>query len=346
MKHRYSALVLAAFVTASTSVAHARDLTIVSWGGPFQEIQREIYFEPYKTQSGKTMLDEAWDGGYGVVQAKVKAGTPNWDVINIEADELELGCTDGMFEPLDWSKIGKKEDFLPNAVTECGIGNVVWSTGLAYDKDVFKEGPKSWADFWDTKKFPGKRALRKTPRYTLEFALMADGVPAADVYSVLGTPEGVERAFAKLDELKPSLVWWEAGSQPVQLLSSKEVAMTSVYNGRISGINRSEGKNFAFVFPQSIYSIDSWAVLKGSPNKDQAMEFIGFVSSPEQMVKMPEHMAYGPTNIAAAQAVPAKYVTELPTTEENMKDAIPLGINFWIDNSEELTKRFTAWLAQ
>ncbi|MDU6376533.1 MAG: ABC transporter substrate-binding protein, partial [Bradyrhizobium sp.] len=268
------------------------------------------------------------------------------DAVQVEAEELELGCSDGIYEKIDWQKIGGKDGFIPAGVSDCGVGAIVWSTGLAYDGDKIKDAPKSWADFWDTAKYPGKRGLRKGAKYTLEFALMADGVPATDVYKVLKTKEGVDRAFKKLDALKADIIWWEAGAQPLQLLSSGQVAMTSVYNGRISNINRTEGKHFGFVFPNSIYAVDSWVVLKGSPNKDAAMNFIAFASQAENQAKLPEYIAYGLPNIAAARLVPEKFAAELPTTPDNLKQAIALDVGFWTDNSEELSKRFNAWLAR
>jgi putative spermidine/putrescine transport system substrate-binding protein len=326
--------------------AQARDLTVVSWGGNFQDAQRKIFFEPYATETGKAVLDESWDGGYGVLQAKVKAGVPNWDVVEVEAEELALGCADGIYEKLDWDKLGGKEAYLPAAVSECGVGNIVWSTGLSYDGEKLVEGPKTWADFWDTKKFPGKRGLRKGPKYALEFALMADGVPADQVYDVLSNEGGVDRAFKKLDALKADIVWWDAGAQPLQLLSSGQVVMTSAYNGRISGINRTEGKKFGFVFPGSVYAIDSWVILKDSPNKDAGMDFIAYSSKAENQAKLPEFIAYGLPNLGATKLVPETFQKELPTTEENISGAVALDVDFWTDNSEELTQRFNAWLAQ
>lgn len=326
--------------------AQARDLTVVSWGGNFQDAQRKIFFEPFAAQTGKPVLDESWDGGYGVLQAKVKAGVPNWDVVEVEAEELALGCADGIYEKIDWDKLGGKAAYLPAAVSDCGVGNIVWSTGLSYDGDKLKDGPKTWADFWDTKKFPGKRGLRKGPKYALEFALMADGVPADQVYKVLSGEGGVDRAFKKLDALKADIIWWDAGAQPLQLLSSGQVVMTSAYNGRISGINRTEGKKFGFVFPGSVYAIDSWVILKDSPNKDAGMDFIAYASKAENQAKLPEFIAYGLPNLGATKLVPEQFQKELPTTEENISGAIPLDVDFWADNSEELTQRFNAWLAQ
>ena len=324
----------------------ARDLTVVSWGGNYQDAQREIFFKPFADASGKPVLDEAWDGGIGVIQSKVRAGNPNWDVVQVEAEELALGCYDGLYETIDWSRIADKSDFLPPAVSDCGVGAIVWSTAIAFDSDVLAEGPTSWADFWDTTKFPGKRALRKGPKYTLEFALMADGVPPEEVYQVLSTPPGVDRAFAKLDELKADLVWWEAGAQPIQLLATGEVVMTAAYNGRITGINRTEGRHFSVVWPGSILAVDSWVILKDAENKDAALDFIAYASKPENLAKLPEFIAYGLPSMSAAEQVPAEYQAELPTSPDNLVGALPLDVDFWIDNSESLHQRFNAWLNQ
>ncbi|WP_206597571.1 extracellular solute-binding protein, partial [Pantoea dispersa] len=147
-------------------------------------------FQPFAAKLGATVLDESWDGGYGVLQAKVKAGVPNWDAVQVEAEELELGCSDGIYEKIDWQKIGGKDGFIPAGVSDCGVGAIVWSTGLAYDGDKIKDAPKSWADFWDTAKYPGKRGLRKGAKYTLEFALMAGLLSEGRAPRVLKTKEG------------------------------------------------------------------------------------------------------------------------------------------------------------
>jgi putative spermidine/putrescine transport system substrate-binding protein len=335
-----------AFAAWSAEAVQARDLTVVSWGGNYQDAQRKIYFEPFSKKSSKPLLDESWDGGIGVIAAKVKAGVPNWDVVQVEAEELALGCADGFYEKLDWSKLGGKEKFLPAAVGDCGVGAIVWSTALTYDASRLKEAPKSWADFWDVTKYPGKRGLRRGPKYALEFALMADGVAPADVYKVLGNQGGVDRAFKKLDALKPHIVWWESGAQPLQLLASGEVVMTSAYNGRVSGINKTEGKNFKVVWPGSLYAIDSWVILKNSPNKDAGMDFIAFASAPENQVKLPNFIAYGLPNKEAAGAVPSDLQKDLPTAPENLTGAVSLDTAFWVDNIEELNKRFNAWLSK
>ena len=338
------AALLAALMASAP--ASARDLTVVSWGGNYQDAQRDIYFKPFAAKAGKPLLEESWDGGYGVLAAKMQAGAANWDVVQVEAEELALGCADGIYETVDWSKLGGEDKFIPSAVSDCGVGAIVWTTGLGYDADKLKTAPTSWADFFDTAKFPGKRALRKGPKYALEFALIADGVDPKTVYDVLATPEGVDRAFKKLDTIKSDLVWWEAGAQPIQLLASGEVVMTSAYNGRLAGINKSEGKNFQIVWPGSIYAVDSWVVLKGSPNKDAAFDFVQFASLPANQSKLPDYIAYGLPDKEAGAMLKPDVAAQLPTAPANLDVAIPLDTDFWVDNIEGLTTRFNAWVAQ
>lgn len=326
--------------------AMARDLTVVSWGGTYQDAQRKVYFEPFKQQSGLPLVEDSWDGGIGTLRAKVEGGAVPWDVVQAEAEELSIGCDEGLLVPIDWAALGGRDKFLPSAVSDCGVGAIVWSTVLAYDAAKFPEaGPKSWTDFWDVKTFPGKRGMRKGPKYTLEFALLADGVAPKDVYGVLATREGVDRAFAKLDQLKPSIIWWEAGAQPPQLLASGEVTMTSVYNGRLDA-PRKEGKDFRIVWPGSIYAVDSWVILSGSPKVEDGMKLIAFMSDAERQAKLPDFISYGVTNAAAMAQIPPEQLANLPSAPQNLDVSLPINVRFWTDHIDELNKRFTAWAAQ
>ena len=338
-------LVAAVAALAVAGSASARDLTVVSWGGAYQDAQKKAYFEPLQ-KSGLKMTDESWDGGIGVLRTKVQAGNANWDVVQVESEELVLGCDEGLYEKMDFSKIGGKDQYLPTAINECGVGAIVYDFILAYDGDKLKDGPKSWKDFWDTKKFPGKRGLRQGAKTNLEFALMADGVAPADVYKVLKTDAGVERAFKKLDEIRGDLIFWKAGAQPPQLLASGEVVMTSAYNGRISAANEKDKKNFKISWDGALYTIDSWVILKGSPNKDSAYKFLDFVGKAENQAKLPEFITYGVTNKAATAQIDPKLLSNLPTASENIEDAVELNASFWLENIDNLNERFNKWAAQ
>lgn len=326
--------------------AAARDLTVVSWGGAYQDAQREVYFKPFMDQAKVKMQEENWDGGVGVLRAKIQGGNNNWDVVQVESEELVLGCEEGLYEKIDWAKLGGKDKFLPDAVHDCGVGAIVYNFVIGYDKDKIKDGPQNWADFWNVQKWPGKRALRKGPKTNLEIALMADGVAFKDVYATLKTEAGVERAFRKLDQLKPNLIWWEKGSQPPQLLASGEVAMTSAYNGRIDAANKNDKKNFGIVWTNSLYTIDSWVIMKGSPNKAQAEQYINFVSLPENQKNLPTKITYGVTSKAATAMIDKAVLPNLPTAPENIATAIYIDEPFWVENIDKLNQRFNAWVAR
>ena len=250
-----------------------------------------------------------------------------------------------MYQELDYSKIGDKKDFLPKAVSDCGVGTFVWSTVLAYDADKLKTPPTSWADFWNVKTFPGKRGLRKGAKFTLEIALLADGVKPDDVYKVLATKEGVERAFKKLDQIKPHIQWWEAGAQPPQMLAAGDLVMSSAYNGRIATA-QGEGKNLKIVWNGSIYDADHWAIPTGTPKLEQAYKFIAYASRPGPQQVYSSEITYGPTNLKAVEGLDPKRVANLPTAPQNLQGALASNTQFWVEHGEELEQRFNAWAAK
>ncbi len=338
---------LALMATATLGSAAARDLAVVSWGGAYQDAQRQIFFQPFTAETGTKLVEDSWNGGVGTLRAKVEGGNADWDVVQVEAEELYLGCDEGLFELMDFNAIGGKDAYLPAAVHDCGVGAIVWSTALAYDGDKLGSNPpKSWADFFDTAKFPGKRGLRKGPKYALEFALMADGVPTDKVYEVLRTKDGIDRAFKKLDTIKKDIVWWEAGAQPPQLLAAGEVVMTSAYNGRVTAANKSDKRNFKIAWPGHVYAIDSWVVLKDSPNKAAGMKFIAFAGDAARQAKLPPMVPYGVTNKAAAALIDPAVLPDVPTAPQNLEVGLAIDTEFWVDNIEELNTRFNGWVAQ
>lgn len=325
--------------------AAAQQLTVVNFGGANGAAQKKAFYEPFEKASGAKVVPVEYNGEQAKIKAMVEARKVTWDVVEAESADLDRGCDEGLFERLDWAKIGTKADFLPAAVHECGVGLFVWASALAYDATKLKEAPRGWADFWDVKRFPGKRSLRKAARFNLEYALMADGVKPADVYKVLSTKDGAERAFRKLGELKPHLQWWEAGAQPPQFLVAGDVVMSSAYNGRIETARR-EGRDLRLVWSGSIYDVDYWSIPKGSPNRDLATRFIALAVTPERQAEFAKLISYGPTHMKAFNGLDAKVLAQLPTAPANVKDALKFDFRFWSDQGEELEKRFAAWAAQ
>ncbi|WP_413733350.1 ABC transporter substrate-binding protein [Sodalis sp. RH21] len=325
--------------------AQAESLTVVSFGGQNKDAQDKAFYQPFKA-AGKGVIEAGeYNGEMAKIRAMVETGQVGWDVVEVEGPELRRGCEEGLFEPLDWSKLGDKSGYVTGSATECGAGIFLWSTVLTYDAQKLKTAPTSWADFWNLKDFPGKRALRKSAKFTLEIALLADGVRREDVYSQLATPVGVDRAFRKLDEIKPQIQWWESGAQPLQWLVSGDVVMTSAYNGRV-GAAAKEGHEFKMVWDNSLYDLDSWAIVKGSKHKALAEQFIAFANQPENQKVFAENIPYGPTNKQAISLIDPAIAANLPTAPENLVNALPVDTQFWIEHGEDLEQRFNAWAAK
>jgi len=339
------AVLLVATVLGLSSTASARDLTVVAWGGPVQKAQDTAQFKPFAESTKIPLKQVSWEGGMGILRAKVQSGQSDWDVVQVESDELAIGCEENLYEKLDFTKLGGKDIYVPDSLSPCGVGSLVYNFVLGYNPTGLSSEPKNWIDFFDLKKFPGKRGLRSGPKLTLEIALMGDGVAPKDVYKVLGTEEGVARAFKKLDTIKPMIIWWQTGQKPVDLLNANEVVMTGIYNGRITAANKA-GKNYKMIWKDSMFTWDSWVILKGSPNKDAAYKLLDFMGDAERQAQQLRLMANGTSNKKAVSLVSKEVAADLPSNPENHAGSFEVNANFWLDNLDKLTERYTKWAAQ
>lgn len=326
--------------------AKAETISVVTFGGAYEAAAKQAYFDPFTKETGTGFSLEAYDGGLAKLSAMVEAKNTTWDLIDLESNDAIAGCDEGLLQKLDLATLGDTSDFIPGSITPCAVATMVWSTVFAYDKTKLATAPTSMADFFDLKAFPGKRGLRKSPKATLEWALIADGVAAADVYKVLGTPAGVDRAFKKLDTIKKDIVWWEAGSQAPQLLADGAVVMVQAYNGRISNAVKEQGKPFVTVWDGQVYDFEWWGVPTGAKNGDAAKKFIAFQAKPEVLSQLSKYIAYAPPRKKAVELIDAETLKGMPTAPANFGNAVQIDVPFWTDNFDALNKRFTAWLAQ
>lgn len=356
MQRRNVSLVLAgaaALGLLATNAAQAQDsITVVSWGGAYSESQRKAYHEPYMAETGVKIIEEEYTGDIAKMRAMVESGNVTWDVIDVDASTALAGCDQGFLEEIDYDRVGQPKDkFVVGGALDCGVATIVYATVYGYDAGNLPaewngQVPTTVADFFDLEKFPGKRGLYKKPFINLEWALIADGVSRDDVYDVLRTEEGLDRAFAKLDTIKSSVVWWEAGAQAPELLGNGEVVMTQAWNGRLYNAVKNEGKQFVIVWDNEAVDFDYWAIMKGTPKLDAAYAFLAYASAPENMARQSQFIAYGPSHADAIPHIPQDVLKDLPTAPENMTTAFTVDASFWGDNSEALGERFNAWLAQ
>lgn len=350
---------LATALALLAATGHAEQITVLSWGGTYARSQVEAYHKPFTEKTGIVVVSVDSDNPAIPIKAQVEANNVTTDVVDIEyADAIRL-CDEGLLEEIDPPVLPPApdgtlatEDFLPQGLSDCAVGSIVFSTIYAYDRTRYPDNaPQTIADFFDTQKFPGKRGLKRAPKALLEMALMGDGVPSSEVYDVLSTDEGVNRAFAKLDTIKNDVVWWDTGAQPPQLLADGEVMMTAAYNGRIFNAAVTEGKPFEIVWDGQVYEYNLFAIPKGAPNKEAALEFIKFATDTQRLADQAKWISYGPARKSSAGLVgrfhdgKTEMAPNMPTSPENMKNALGSSYDFWIDHEAELTERFNAWLS-
>src|SRR5215475_2129960 len=317
-----AATALGPLLITERTIAQTRTLYVNSWGGSFTAAQDAAYFKPFTAETG-IHIRTVTPVSYAKIKAQVQAGRYEFDMTSINSMQWLRASREGLAEPIDWT-IFKQ------------------GTHLCYRRDKFPNGgPRSWADFWDVKQFPGARGLciNDSPR-TLIFALLADGVPADRLY-----PLDIDRAFKKLDQIKPHIkVWWREGNQSQQLIRDGELDMMSIWNGRATELKQA-GVPVELVWNGAVRSTSTWCVLKGAPNRALAWEFIQFATQPKPQAEFNRRLYYGPTNPAAFEFIPHDIAVVLPTYRDNLAVSIREDDEWEADRIVALEQRFMQWLA-
>jgi putative spermidine/putrescine transport system substrate-binding protein len=321
--------------------AQTKQIVVADPGGPYFAAYRKAFYDPFQQATGIQVVNVARES-QPVAQFRAIVETKNyiWDIttLTLSAD-IPILQAQGMLEPIGL----KPSDFptmMPEAVHPNWLGVDVYSAILAYRTNKYgQNGPKSWADYWDVNRFPGRRSLRRNPLDTLEQALLADGVPMDKLY-----PLDLDRAFRSLDRIKKHIaVWWSSGAQATQLIQSGDVDMIATWNGRAQAAIDG-GAPVAIVWNQGLYSIEGWGIAKGTPRAEAAKAFVRFCADAKRQADFTDLLAYGPTNLKAYDFIPPKRAALLPTAPANLKQMILPSPEWWHQNREKVSERFNAWL--
>jgi len=355
-----TAIAAVSMTMATTAVQAADTMTVVSWGGSYTKSQERAYQEPWTKMHGTKFLSEDKAGtGLAGIRSQVEANNVTWDLVDMLEGDSMIACDEGLIEEIDYDTIlaaapdgtPASKDFL-GGMNGCFIPQIVYATLFAYNDELFTgEKPSTIADIFDLEKFPGKRSLQKIPDGNLEWALMASGVPADKVYEKLDTEEGIAMAFKKLDEIKDSVVWWEAGAQPPQLLADKEVSIASGFNGRFFGAQVTEKQPFTIIWDGQLAEIDGWVVPKGKLT-DDLKAYLKFATDTQRLADQSKYISYGPARASSAALVGKHADTgidmkpHMPTNPENFKNPIIKNAEWWANNKDDMNERFNAWLAK
>ena len=351
------AAVLALGIVVSAGARAEDTLSVATWGGAYGQSQEIAYFEPFAKETGTRIATEVYDGTLAKIKEMISGSESSVDVVDVSAATLGTLCSNGLLETIEASSLGAAPtgesaelDFYSGGLSSCGVGSVAWSTAIAFDRRAFpKTQPSQIADLIDPKRFAGKRALPNGPRYTLELALLADGVDPANVYTELATPEGADRAFKALDKIKGDIFWWDNAQEPITWLLEKKVGMAVGYSGRIFRAAVGDRQRLGVVWDGQIYDLDLWAIPKGAKNKDGAMRFITFASDPARLATQAQLIAYGPMRKSALALVGKHPIIDvemkdyLPTAPDNFKKALRFDDAWWSAHGADLQKRFEEW---
>lgn len=325
----------------------APELTVVSFGGSYQEAESKALFQPAAKALGITVKELTYTG-IGDLRLQEKAGAVTWDVVASGSGSAAHAGAEGILEKLDYKTIDVS-NFTPGTWQEYCVGGDVFSTVLAWNTATYgQKGPQSWADFWDVKKFPGKRSYRNAVSGSLEPALMADGVPPNQVYAVLSSQGGIDRAIRKIKELKPHIsVWWSSGAQHAQLMKDGEVDMVNGWNGRFDTVAKDGGK-VAYTFNQALLDYDAYAIPKGAPHKELAMKFLAEISKPQYQAELTKYITYGPTNKKAYNlgTIDAAYAKKLPSYPANAALQLPIDIGWYAKYEAQASQAYQNMLTE
>jgi len=323
----------------------ANPVTTIGWGGAWQAAMESAFFKPW-TQKTEIPVQYITPYDFAKVRAMQQAGQQQVDVIEVGSLDTLRVIKYKMNAPLDFNVINKSALSPGQLKYGNAIGAITLSTVFVYNKKKWPgaDAPKSWADFWNVEKYPGPRSMERVAYPTLEAALMADGVPAdpAKMY-----PLDVERAFRKLDEIKPHVVtWWSSGSEPQQMIQDEEVDLAVMWNGRASDSIINHKANYELVWNQALYNgdIEAWFLLQGGPNPAGGMKLLDFVGRAEPQAAFARALFYGPTNLKAYESLDPAFAKNLPSYPNNVKVSLLINYEWWLDNVDELTRRFEQWI--
>jgi putative spermidine/putrescine transport system substrate-binding protein len=327
----------AATITLATAVpAAAQTVTITTAGGDYGTAMKEAMWAPAAAELGLNVREETQSDGLAALKMQVMSGAVSSDIVHLGSPEGAQAAAQGLLEPLDWSVIDPNS-VPPGAKSDYCHPFDSYGTVMAWSTKTYGDAPpQSWADFWDVAKFPGTRALRANAQDLIEIALLSDGVAPDDVYTTLSTPEGLERAIARIEALKPDVaVWWDSGAQSAQLLKDGEADLIITWNGRAESVV-ADGGAAAYSFAGSVIGTDCLGVPKGAANKDAAMQLIAAMTAPARVAKLTEYIAYGPVNPAAYEGglIPADRLPKLATAPANAGTSVFSNADWWLQNGE------------
>lgn len=342
----------------------ADSLTVVSWGGAYQQSQINAYSAPYSEATGVTFTwDESSAEAVARLRAMNEAGNVTWDLVDVVASDALRLCDEGLAVELDGATdlapapdgTSADDDFGVLRVNDCFVPQIVYSTTFGYRTDLVGDTPPTEVcAIFDLETYPGKRALQRRPIDNLEWATYCNGTPKEQIYEVLSTEEGIDAALAKLDTIKDEVIWWTAGAETPQLLADGEVVMGSTFNGRLFSAIAEQNQPIGMLWDMQSFDLDGWIVPTGidEAKMNRVKHFLKFATDTQRLADQAKYISYGPARASSAPLVGTHaelgidMAPHMPTDPANAANVHNYDYEWWADNRDDLDAKFQAWLAQ
>ncbi len=318
--------------------AAGKQLVLVNWGGDAIKAYNEAFGVPFEKATGITVKEDGSGPSEGAIMAQHKSGNPTWDIVDADPfSAIALG-KQGMIEPIDYAVVDKAK-MRPGFGWDYAASTYFFSYVIAYDASRYgKEAPSSMADFFDAKKFPGKRSMYKWGSGMWEAALMADGVAPDKLY-----PLDLKRANDKIAAFKDNIVsFWGGGAASQQVMLSGDASMALLWSTRASVLERDTGGQIKFTWNQGVISPGALAVIKNNPGgAAEAMRFIASTQDPKKQLVMFDILGQGPGNPATDALIPAGQRRFNPVDPANMKQQVALDTPWYAENYGKALEAYT-----
>jgi putative spermidine/putrescine transport system substrate-binding protein len=323
---------------SAAASAEGKTLYVNSYGGVWESSWRKAFFDPFTAASGIT-IKTVPGVSFAKLKAEVQTGNYQYDESNLGDSEYAQAAQEGLLERLDKGAANAAQ-LPPSLVREFGIVSYSLGTNIVYRKDKFPNGgPQNWADFWDVKKFPGPRCLFERSFTYLAFALLADGVPRDKLY-----PMDIDRAFRKMDEIKPHIkVWWHDGAQSQQLIRDAEVDMIAMWSARAVDLIK-DNVPLELVWDGAELYWANLVVPKGDPSAKAAWQFAGFVAQAKPQADFAMLLPYGPANPGARALMPEAKLRLTPAWPANEAVMFQHDTKWLAPRLAEIRERWTQWM--
>jgi putative spermidine/putrescine transport system substrate-binding protein len=324
------------------AMAQGKTLNVAAYGGALNDTLTTLFAEPYSQKSG---VKVSFGAGASLALARLQTmsgGPAQWDIINLTGSEYVSAIKDKLIVPYDYSIIDASQ-VPPQYKEEYGIKFALFLFVMCWDEKKISgdQAPKSWQDFWDTRRYPGKRSLDAniSDGSTLELALLADGVPLDKLF-----PLDVERSLKSLDKLgRDNIIWYNTNQEPIQQLTSGAVTLATAFHGRVLLANRA-GARLGFTPAYSGVSGNYYCVSSASANKPEAFRFLNYMlTNVDADVAYMKATAYAIPNKAALPLLPKEIADILPTNPALQDKVFIKNDAWWAANLDATTQRFKEW---